>query len=123
MMAFVFWVVIGGLVGVLIGQSKGEGGSGCVLGALLGPIGWLILALMKGNRKTCPFCRSQVAKEATICPQCQKSQNGEAAKVVPAGTFAPVENPDERTCPFCAETIKSAAKVCRFCNREVGPTA
>jgi hypothetical protein len=36
----------GGLIGWLIGRTKGRGGLGLVLGAILGVIGWLIVALL-----------------------------------------------------------------------------
>jgi hypothetical protein len=42
-------LIIGGLVGWLIGKGKGLGGLGLVLGGLLGVIGWIIVAVMKGN--------------------------------------------------------------------------
>ena len=40
------WVAIGGGVGALIGSSKGKGGTGFVLGLLLGFIGWIIIAVL-----------------------------------------------------------------------------
>lgn len=49
-MVVLFALVIGGLVGWLIGKGKGLGGLGLVLGALLGVIGWIIVAVMKGNQ-------------------------------------------------------------------------
>ena len=48
-MAIVIGIVIGALVGWLIGKNKGLGGLGLVLGGLLGVIGWIIVAVMKGN--------------------------------------------------------------------------
>jgi hypothetical protein len=42
-------IIIGGLVGWLIGKGKGLGGLGLVLGGLLGVIGWIIVAVMKGT--------------------------------------------------------------------------
>jgi hypothetical protein len=49
-MAIIIGLVIGALVGWLIGKNKGLGGLGLVLGGLLGVIGWIIVAVMKGNR-------------------------------------------------------------------------
>ena len=46
---FLLWIVIG-IIGALIGNLKGETTSGFVLGLLLGPIGWIIIAVSKGNR-------------------------------------------------------------------------
>src|SRR5262245_24124597 len=64
---------IAALVGYLIGKGKGRGGEGAVLGALLGPIGWLIVACAKseGMRK-CPFCAEEVKSEATVCRFCSR---------------------------------------------------
>ena len=42
--------VIGGMVGLLIGMFKGRPGLGFVLGALLGCIGWAIIAFMGKKR-------------------------------------------------------------------------
>jgi len=48
-MAIIIGIVIGALIGWLIGKNKGLGGMGLVLGGLLGVIGWIIVAVMKGN--------------------------------------------------------------------------
>ena len=40
------WVIVGGAVGAAIGSNKGQGGLGFVLGALLGVLGWVIVAVM-----------------------------------------------------------------------------
>ena len=39
-------LIIGGLVGLLIGRSKDRGLLGLILGALLGCIGWVIIAII-----------------------------------------------------------------------------
>ncbi len=38
-------MMIGGLVGALCGRTRGKEGLGLLAGALLGPIGWLIILL------------------------------------------------------------------------------
>lgn len=37
------------IIGWLIGKSKNRGGAGFLLGALLGPIGWIVVFLLSGN--------------------------------------------------------------------------
>ncbi len=47
---FVAWIpgaILGGVVGYLIGRNKGLGTAGIWLGALLGCVGWVIVALLK----------------------------------------------------------------------------
>ena len=46
-----------GVASAVAGQRKGMGGSGFALGALLGPIGLVIVLLSQGDRKPCPSCR------------------------------------------------------------------
>jgi hypothetical protein len=43
--ALVLYIVIFGLVGWVIGERKGRPAAGFFLGALLGPIGWLVVAV------------------------------------------------------------------------------
>jgi len=64
---------IGALVGWMIGKPKRRAGEGAVLGALFGPIGWLIMACAKseGMRK-CPFCAEEVKSEASVCRFCSR---------------------------------------------------
>ena len=64
---------IAALVGWMIGKSKGRAGEGAVLGGMLGPIGWLVVACGKseGMRK-CPFCAEEVKSEATVCRFCSR---------------------------------------------------
>jgi hypothetical protein len=46
-MLIVIGICIGGSIGMAIGKGKGHGGLGFVLGALLGLIGWIIVACLK----------------------------------------------------------------------------
>ena len=65
--------VIGALLSVLVGWSigkqKGRGSDGAALG-LLGPIGWIIVALLPEEGRRCPECRGVVPPEARRCKHC-----------------------------------------------------
>jgi hypothetical protein len=92
-----------GLVGALCGKSKGQPGIGFILGALLGPIGW-ILSLLSGDvRPKCEACRQVVDPKATVCPHCRSA----IVKAQPAIVAVPFS----RTEPSLRRTIapKTAA--------------
>ena len=63
------WVFIV-LIGALIGKSKGRVGSGIIWSFLLGPIGWLIVALQQDLRQKCPECGGVVVLGARKCKNC-----------------------------------------------------
>lgn len=74
----VVWLICG-LLGALIGSSKGRTGAGLILGGLLGIIGLIIVAVMKptpekagipvGGRK-CQWCAEPIQMEAVVCKHC-----------------------------------------------------
>jgi hypothetical protein len=102
---FLFWIVVGGLIGSAIGRGKGRATEGFWLGALLGFIGWIIVAVME------PTDEVRVARQA------------ETISLATGMTMAgPQRAPTTtRPCPWCAEDIKAAAIVCRYCGRDVEP--
>jgi F0F1-type ATP synthase assembly protein I len=53
-MMYIPAIIIGALVGWLIGKNKGLGTMGLILGGLLGVIGWIIVAVMKGTPQGAP---------------------------------------------------------------------
>lgn len=62
------------VVGYLIGAAKGNAGTGAVWGFLLGPIGWLIVAVSKDKRKKCPYCGGTLGDgRVTRCRNCGQS--------------------------------------------------
>lgn len=104
----IFWAVVGGLVGYLCGQSRGQAGAGCLVGAVLGPLGWLLTLCSKDMRPKCRECRGVVEAGARRCRHC-----GEVIHVM-------VEYP----CPACGEIgmVKEAELgqefECGVCHRQ-----
>ena len=67
---FLIGVPVGALIGALIGQSRGRTGAGAVLGLLLGPIGWLAVALGPNLKPKCPLCGGVIIQGAQRCKNC-----------------------------------------------------
>lgn len=70
--AFWTWLILGPLVGAAIGQSKGRAGAGFFFGLLVGPIGWLIVAIGPdlNPARLCHACKGKVPDDATKCMHC-----------------------------------------------------
>jgi uncharacterized membrane protein YeaQ/YmgE (transglycosylase-associated protein family) len=65
------WVVIGSLVGGFIGSFKNRTSTGVVLGLLLGPLGWIIVAILPAVAAAqCPHCHGGVDGVAAVCCHC-----------------------------------------------------
>jgi hypothetical protein len=67
------WLILGPLIGAAIGRNKGRLGAGLFFGFLLGPIGWLIIAVGPDNRRKCPKCIGSVPDAASKCMHCGAS--------------------------------------------------
>ena len=66
----IYWVIIGTLIGALIGQRKQRAVAGAFFGFLLGPLGWLMIALGPSMKPKCPHCRGEIVQGASKCKNC-----------------------------------------------------
>ena len=67
---FLGWVVIFGAIGAAIGGHKGRQEAGFLWGALLGPLGWLVIAVGPDLRPKCDKCGGVVVAGASRCKNC-----------------------------------------------------
>lgn len=67
---FLIWVFVCGGVGLLAGRARGQEMGGLVIGALLGPIGWLLILCSKDLRARCPDCKGVIHQGAVKCCHC-----------------------------------------------------
>lgn len=68
--------VVGSLIALAV---NGRILAGAVLGALLGPIGWLIVLFLQDIRAKCPKCRGIVPLDAELCRHCGASLTSSSA--------------------------------------------
>jgi len=67
---FLLLIVIGGLVGSAIGKARGRRKAGAVWGALLGVIGWVVIAAGPDLRPKCSECGGSIVEGARRCKNC-----------------------------------------------------
>lgn len=97
--------LLSAMIGSAIAREKGRAGEGWALGLLLGPIGWIVAAVMSPS--------AQVQAAAT------ESQ----VALLAAALGQSVSDPSLVPCPWCAEKIQPAAVVCRYCSRDISPAS
>lgn len=132
------WVPIGLLIGALVGQTKGRTGAGAVLGLLLGPIGWLAVALGPNMKPKCPLCGGVIVQGAIRCKNC----GGDINQSHPVSNVSKMESvmkhrqlrvrptkqslrprEDSTPCPFCdtplsLSSLRVGRNVCPSCKKE-----
>lgn len=65
------WIICG-IAGYSIGNAKGRGPTGLLLGLLLGVFGIIIIAVMgPADLLRCPACHGPVSTVTTVCPHCR----------------------------------------------------
>jgi hypothetical protein len=63
--------VLGGIVGLFLGENRrGLPLVGLLLGALLGPVGWLLVLVLPDHRRPCPVCGEKLLSDEPVCPEC-----------------------------------------------------
>ena len=67
MTAFTVVSIVGG---ALIGRLKGRMTAGIIWAAVLGPIGWIVIALGRSRLQACPECAKPNQPDALACRQC-----------------------------------------------------
>lgn len=67
----VIGALICGVIGGLIGSYKARGKDGFFWGCFLGPIGWIIVALLPDERPRCRSCKAPLpSSKPRTCPSC-----------------------------------------------------
>jgi hypothetical protein len=120
------YVVVGAGVGLAIADVRGIKVGGAVLGAVLGPIGWLILLCLE-TRPRCPACLGRVNVGARQCCHCAAELPAPPPPepqyhFEPAPELVPVPaprnlTPHEITCHYCGETslVPDETPTCPHC--------
>ncbi len=60
-------------VGALIGWLKGRTAAGIIWAAVLGPVGWIIVAISKSKLPICGKCAKRNSLNAKVCRYCSAS--------------------------------------------------
>src|SRR4051794_36258735 len=97
-MALLVW----GGIGDCLGARDGRPMVGLMLGAVLGPFGWLLTAVLGPSEAV---RRARVEENAFAIASAQSEREASATKL--------------RPCPWCAELVQPAAIVCRYCGRDI----
>ena len=63
-------IVISGFIGAMVGTFRQRGFEGMLFGGFLGPIGWIIAALLPEPAVSCPECFGPTPPGAKRCMHC-----------------------------------------------------
>jgi predicted amidophosphoribosyltransferase len=104
------------VVGGMIGAAKGRAFAGAIWGILLGPLGWLVIAVAPDQRPKCPECGGDVVRGANRCKNCghrlKPRAKSEAMAPVEAA-LPPEKTPPAPECPGCSSVMVNG--VCSLC--------
>jgi len=70
LMILLLALLVNALIGAAIGSRKKRSGAGALFGFLLGPVGWLVVALGPDHRPKCPECGGVIVEGARRCKNC-----------------------------------------------------
>jgi len=76
----VAWALTGAAFGAIVGVARDRVLLGVALGALLGPIGWIIVARSRSALLECPGCSRLISRAAQVCPRCGTNVRGAQAR-------------------------------------------
>jgi hypothetical protein len=68
---YLIWWAVCGIIASVIGSIKDRPILGLTFGLLCGPVGVMIILLIKGSRETCTHCKERIHKDALVCPSCR----------------------------------------------------
>ena len=88
--AVIIVMLVMGVIGGAIGHAKGgKEVLGFVAGLILGPIGWLFIAILPTENRTCPDCKEAIKKDAAVCKHCGRRLGSPAQRPASMGTWHP----------------------------------
>ena len=112
-LSILIWCVFGGIIGYLIGRTRGRERDGFALG-LLWPIGWVIIFLLPDKRAKCPECGGTIVPGANRCKNCGSVIAKTISIKCPAcgetGWVPPERLGQQIECPTCKRTFVAAAQ-------------
>lgn len=114
------YLVVAAAIGAAVGATKGRPVAGAVFGLLIGPFGWLLIAIGPNEKPACPFCKGTIIEGAVKCKNCGSDLVAtQSASEPPRLKLAP--GIATRLCPHCTGEIPRDAVKCRHCKAEVLP--